>query len=341
MRTSWTCFALLMLLQGTVAGCGSGSGADGAGDAAPGSEAGGSDQAAPGDGPGPAGDLPGKLKDGPGATPDHALLSDQGAAICPAKPLAAGDHLQTIQFGGNGREFKLHVPKSLKPGAAAPLVLDFHGYVSDMDQQRAISGFLQKADEQGFVVAHGNGYGALRSWNAGGCCGDAASKKLDDVGLAKAIAQQVAGLVCIDPKRVYSTGLSNGGMLSQRLACEAAGTFAAVAPVSGGISLAPMSACQPSRPMPVIEFHGTSDIIVPLSAATDTFGYWAKVDGCTGSATQTFSQGKATCKTYASCKAGVKLTLCLLDAGHIAYDNKDKVSIASLAWDFFKQFSLP
>ncbi len=308
--------------------------------------------------PGPAG---GDLRDGPpqvsreaappplpdGRPPGDGTTRDRSrdtspAPSCPATNLAAGDHTITLTFGGLQRDFDLHVPASLKSGVPAPLVVDFHGFMSDKFQQRLVSGTLAESDKQGFAVAYPNGWGAQRSWNAGAfCCGEAVQQKLDDVGLAKEIVQNVASSVCIDRKRVYATGISNGGMLSHRLACEASSVFAAVAPVAGRIDLQPITSCQPPRPVAVIAFHGLTDPLVPYADATASIARWVQVDGCSDAGTVTFTKGKSSCKTNATCQAGVKVALCSLDAGHITYFNADQVAIAPLAWDFFKDFSLP
>lgn len=267
---------------------------------------------------------------------------DQTAPNGCATPLAAGDHLVTLSFGGKTREYDLHVPKGLKAGVAVPLVLDFHGFTSDKFQQRLISGFLGESDAHGFIVAHPNGYGAQRSWNAGPfCCGQAVAEKLDDVGLAKAIVQQIAGKVCIDPKRIYATGISNGGMLSHRLACEASSVFAAIAPVAGRIDLLPITSCAPGRPVSVIAFHGDHDELVPYSEAQNANAHWLKLNGCTDAGSATFSKGKASCTTWSACKAGTQVSFCTLDAGHITYWNVDNVAISTLGWQFLSKFSLP
>jgi polyhydroxybutyrate depolymerase len=266
--------------------------------------------------------------------------ADKAAPNGCATPIAAGDHLVTLGFGGKTREYDLHVPKGLKAGVAVPLVLDFHGLGSDKFQQRLISGFLGEADAHGFVVAHPNGY--EHSWNAGPfCCGKASAEKLDDLGLAKAIVQQIAGKVCIDPKRVYATGISNGGMFSHRLACEVSSVFAAVAPVAGRIDLFPITSCAPGRPVSVIAFHGDHDEVVPYSEAQIANAHWLKVNGCTDAGSVTFSKGKASCTTWSACKAATQVSFCTLDAGHITYWNVDNVAISTLGWQFLSKFKLP
>ena len=81
-------------------------------------------------------------------------------------------------------------------------------------------------------------------------------KNVDDVGFIRALVSYLHSLVNIDARRIYATGMLNGGILSHRLACEAADVFAAIGPVAGTLNF---PACDPSQPISVIEFHDTAD----------------------------------------------------------------------------------
>src|SRR5205823_2754413 len=134
-------------------------------------------------------------------------------------------------FGGMMRVYDVQIPANYANTAAVPMVFDLHGYTSNKEQQAAISGWSDLAEKEGFVVVRPDGYQV--SWNAGDfCCGQAQAMKLDDIGLMRAIAAAVQKRLCIDPKRIYFSGLSNGGAMSQRVACEAGDLFAMTAPVS-------------------------------------------------------------------------------------------------------------
>jgi polyhydroxybutyrate depolymerase len=114
--------------------------------------------------------------------------------------------------------------------------------------------------------------------------------------------------------------MSNGGFMSHRIGCELADQFAAIAPVAGVLGI---PTCNPSRPMPVIHFHGTADTLVPYDGnaamgfipVLDTFHGWADRDGCTGTPAQTYAKGDATCQTYSQCAGGAEVTLCTIDGG--------------------------
>ncbi|MBI5545350.1 MAG: prolyl oligopeptidase family serine peptidase, partial [Deltaproteobacteria bacterium] len=210
--------------------------------------------------------------------------ADCGACdVPPAVDLGSGNFSRELGFDGLTRQYNVHVPAAYDKSAAVPLVLDFHGWTGTATHQANNSGFREVADREGFIVVYIQGY--QNSWNAEVCCGQAQQAGLDDVGLAKAVIEQVAQNWFINRSRVYATGLSNGGALSHRIACEAADVFAAVAPVSFTLSL---EACTPARPISVIHFHGLGDTMVryeggQFTSAPYSFARWAQINGCAGS----------------------------------------------------------
>ncbi|HZO14509.1 MAG TPA: PHB depolymerase family esterase [Polyangiaceae bacterium] len=271
-----------------------------------------------------------------------------GAAppVCERAGLPPGVHDFTTMFEGRRRVYELAVPLSYDGSAAIPLVFDFHGYTSNKDQQEQVSGIAALGETEGFAVVRPNGIGS--SWNAGDfCCGQAQSEGLDDVGLMRAIVAEVSAAMCIDPARVYATGLSNGGALSHRIACEAADVFAAVAPVSYPLDFDPFDKCQPSRPIAVMHSHGAGDVIVPYDGSfyqpstPESFAYWGQVNGCSGMPVETYAKDDSVCQTYEQCGGGVEVTLCTIDGGHILYNNNDAVPVADLIWGFLSRFTLP
>lgn len=265
--------------------------------------------------------------------------------------LAPGDYTRTLSVDGHEREFLLHVPPGYDGTTRVPLVLDFHGWSSAAIQQRALSGMVTVSDEEGFILAHPQGLDA--SWNAGICCSP--NRDLDDVGFIRAVVEAIAAETEVDRRRIYATGLSNGGAISQRLACEAADLFAATAPMAFPIPLRPLPRCHPSRPIPVLTFMGLTDILVryedgAFGSAPETFAYWHDIDGCVGSAPDIIEPtGASRCEYFTHCRNGVEAGLCSITAqdfpgaffsGHILYLNED-LDLARVAWDFLKRFRLP
>ena len=278
-----------------------------------------------------------------------------GALLLAAHPTRAagflpGDHLRALPFGGLVRTYRVHVPPSYDGSVPVPLVLDIHGLGSNAEQQEAISGMRAESDAHGFLVVYPQGVND--TWNAGTCCGNAT---IDDVGFLRALVASIATEANIDGRRVYATGLSNGGAMTQRLACDAADVFAAAVPMAFPIPFRPLSACQPVRAMPVLTMMGLTDVAVPYNggrfgSAPSTFAYWRDIDGCgNGAPDQVVERGRSRCETYTACAQGAQAGLCSIFAdslvgtpveGHVLYFNDDFV-LADVAWQFLSGFTLP
>lgn len=257
---------------------------------------------------------------GSGGTDGGAGAGGGGAApACSLAPVAPGTTERSITSGGATRKARVHVPTGYDAKQKVPLVLVFHGYLENAQQIEKISEMTPVSDAKGFVVAYPEGIS--QSWNAGKCCGSAASQKAPDVQFVSDLIDALSSDLCIDDKRVYAAGFSNGGMLSNRLACELSNRIAAFAPVSGPLA---MDGCSPTRFMPMIEFHGTSDLVVPyggnglggaLSVAANV-AFWTQNAGCTdGQPTQVFKNGDSTCVEYSQCQAGAAVRLCSVEGG--------------------------
>jgi polyhydroxybutyrate depolymerase len=278
------------------------------------------------------------------AMPDAAVAPpDAGppAPVCPSTPtLKPGDSRAMLQHDGMMRSYLVHVPSGVKASVAVPLVLDFHGNGSNSTQESMGSGWAQKADSVGFITAYPDGVGG--GWNVGNCCGQALSDNVDDVGFAKAIVAALSAATCIDPKRVYATGISNGAGLAHRLACEAADVFAAIGAASADLVTDP---CKPARPISELSVRGLADNLVAYAGgktgstgwyspgAKGTLDLWKGIDQCTGMPDSTKHQY---CETYDHCAGGVEVTLCSLpNTGHILYTNSLGFSVPDVVWGMF------
>lgn len=267
---------------------------------------------------------------------------------CGEGTLAAGLQTVTIEHEGMQRSYQRYVPEGLDPEAPVPLMLNFHGFTSNTDAQIAFSGMNTTADREGFIVAYPEGLGA--AFNAGkNCCSAYGNPPhmADDVDFARAIIDDIAAKGCIDRRRVYATGMSNGGYMAEYLACEAADVFAAVAPVG---SMVPVRTdCTPSRPIAVIEFNGTEDPFGAEETFVAAFTAWRKRNGCSEESTRT-EFGASYCDLWDDCAEGVALQHCTLTGmGHcwpgtafcVNGDYNLEISANDEMWEFLRHFSLP
>jgi polyhydroxybutyrate depolymerase len=265
----------------------------------------------------------------------------------------------------NPRQYKVHVPPSYDCHVPTPLLFCIHGFMQNgvmfcvngsAGATSGPKGFVDKSNQAGFLLVIPTGAG--NSWNAGGCCGDASTNNINDVALFKALVAEVSKHANVDPKRIYATGLSNGGMMSYRLACEAADVFTAVAPGSGGIFT---TSCTPSRPISVLDLHGTADTYVPYSQQATSTASIAMRDGCmaaTSPATVPASGGDTTCVTRTGCPSGIEVTSCsVAGGGHVWFGdptcgtgasastcsqvgaNSTFLNNTDAAWNFLKRLS--
>lgn len=225
----------------------------------------------------------------------------------------------TIESGGQQRSYALYVPASVPD--PAPLVLMLHGAFGSAEHSQEYYGWDAAAERYGFVVAYAEGLG--RAWAAGGgCCGRPGREQVDDVGFLTAVVADVSRRVAIDPDRVYATGMSNGGMMAYRLACDTT-IFAAIAPVAATLA----GECPSPAPVSVLHIHGTEDGIIrydgePGRAADHVTGpaivslvdMWRTVDGC--DAPREATEGVVTTSS-AECPAGRSVVLVTVaGAGH-------------------------
>jgi polyhydroxybutyrate depolymerase len=234
-----------------------------------------------------------------------------------------GQSSQSIEWGGISRTFNFYRPQAMT--GAAPLVVMLHGGFGNGAQAEQSYNWDTEADKGHFLIVYPDGQG--RAWNAGGCCGEPAQTNLDDVGFLTAMVGTIKRQLTIDPDRVYVTGMSNGAMMSLRLACET-DVFAAIGAVAGTV----VTDCSRARPTSVLQIHGTADASVPYnggpgkSLKTDgtprvdgpavpvVNAAWRAIDGCGPSDTTT--AGAVTTET-ARCPDGRTVELIsVADAGH-------------------------
>lgn len=189
-----------------------------------------------------------------------------------------------IKHNGIVRTYRIYIPAVYNPATQVPLLFNLHGYGSNNVEQEFYADFRPIADTAGFIIVHPNGTldgQNNRFWNAFG------ASTVDDIGFLSALIDSVSEGYSIDPNRIYSTGMSNGGFMSYELACALSNRIAAIASVTGSMTYVQLNLCNAMHPIPVMEVHGTADGTVPYTGSLlfipiDTLvDYWARFNNCT------------------------------------------------------------
>lgn len=181
---------------------------------------------------------------------------------------SAGTYTEAIEHDGKTRSYLLHLPTGYSSQDSYPLVLVLHGGGGNNKNSFEKYKFGPKADQEGFIVVAPNGVD--KNWNDGR--GTTAREStadtvtdVDDVDFIDTLLNHIADSYAVDTTRVYATGVSNGSLMTQRLACELPNTFAAIAPSSGPMLKESItSICADSEPIAVVGFQATEDPFFPI-----------------------------------------------------------------------------
>ncbi|WP_176728796.1 extracellular catalytic domain type 1 short-chain-length polyhydroxyalkanoate depolymerase [Thermogemmatispora onikobensis] len=264
----------------------------------------------------------------------------------------------TLQSGRVTRSYRLHIPPGYQPDQPLPLVLNFHGHGSNGQQQETYTGFSSLADRANFLVVYPDGVLApdgKTGWNAYG----PHPTPVDDVRFTSDLLQTLERHWCLDLRRIFATGLSNGGGLTALLACRLSTQIAAFAPVAGAFYPLP-GGCHPQRSVPLLEIHGTGDFIVPyegmpglgLPPIPQWLEDWARRDGCQQGPTVFLTQSDITGEAWSHCTApGLVVHYRVAGGGHtwpgslipVPYLGKTTHTLSATAviWQFFVAHPLP
>ena len=289
------------------------------------------------------------------ATPESAETQAASAAItsCPIG-VSPGLTVATMASGGVERSYRLYVPSSYDGSTALPLLLNFHGFGSSALEQERYSGFVDVAEANGFVLVTPDGTNSPQRWYI---YGRLEPGYVDDFAFVEELIDEVGATVCIDPGRIYATGISNGGAMSSLLGCNV-GRIAAVAPVAG----APFSnaSCDDAGPVPVIAFHGTADELVPfdggnggrlglpITPVRDNMRAWAEHNGCDLTLHSERNAPDVVLETYTGCDEGADVQLYVIEGGGHTWPGADRqirilgattqsIDASELIWEFFAQ----
>jgi polyhydroxybutyrate depolymerase len=280
------------------------------------------------------------------------------AMPCPLFAGAArpsGDAAHSLTVGGRTRTYRVYVPHRTSLQAALPVVIALHGDQGSARTIERVSGFSEKADEAGFLAVYPNGTSwghlPLRSWNAGTCCGYAMNARVDDVAFVEALLDDLTHRYPVDPRRVYVAGMSNGGMLAYRLACEVSDRIAAIAAVAGAMTFTP---CTPIQPVAVLIVHGTEDAYVPYrggrSALTgderidpsieEATSFWARHNGCPRTP-ESARFGNVVQTRYAGCHDDTEVLRYTIEGGRHRWPGRhghpEELPATDRIWEFFSR----
>jgi polyhydroxybutyrate depolymerase len=286
----------------------------------------------------------------PVAPPTSAISSNLEAQ-------AQGTINGTISYEDINRTFILYIPSSYDSSSKQPLVFNFHGYGSNASEQMAYGDLRSQADANGFILVHpealddiyGTSYWNIKGWS---------QSVHDDVKFAENLINLLMDKYSINAERIYSTGMSNGGFFSFHLACNLSASFAAVASVTGSMTYDTFDNCNPRKPTPVMQIHGSLDATVPymgsdtrkMKPIMDVMEYWKVNNGCddymlsipailpgTTSWTDIYK--------YSNCLNGSEnLHLYVHGAGHIwpgsIYVSIQYPDASSSIWSFFSKYDI-
>lgn len=275
---------------------------------------------------------------------------------------------ESITIDGIQRTYLLNLPPNYYESSNHALVIAMHGGGGEAVQFESTSKLTDKANASGFIVVYpegvqSNGLLKARTWNAGKCCEYAAKNNINDVEFISQLIDLLIASYKIDPKKVYVTGHSNGGMLSYRLACELADKIAAIAP--NGCTMVVEPPCTPSRPVPVLHMHSILDFNVPYTGGigvgfTEVYyppvdsvlNVWSVINKCTTTSQVLVNNASYKHTEWRDCNNDMTIQYYLTkDGGHAwpgglpGGPNSDTpstvISANDLLWDFFQQYQLP
>lgn len=298
-----------------------------------------------------------------------AIVALSGAFCwtCAHRPSAAPGHAQgRLESGGRVRTYISWSPDGPGP---FPLVLALHGRLGSGAQMLTLTSLTRLAEQERFIVVYPDGIG--RSWADGRGTSPASKDGVDDVAFLSALIDELVKNGRADPRRVYVTGMSNGGFMALTLACQVPEKLAAVGTVTGFMGEDFATRCAPAKPTPVAIVAGDTDPIVPFAGgelqggrgraigAEATFMRWLQFNGCLGTPVVTALPDAAPDdgttierREVTGCSAGSAVRLDVVKGGGHTWPRGDRylperlvgrvsqdMEASAELWRFFKQFS--
>lgn len=279
---------------------------------------------------------------------------------------------RTILVGGRERRYVLGIPSDPRGEEPVPLVLMFHGAAGTAWTAIRTTGWVEKAEREGFWIAFPEGtrphpqrpplLGNPQTWNDGSGQTPAARAGVDDVGFVQALLETLLDEFPVDTRRVYATGFSNGGSFAFRLGIELSERLAAIAPVAGVLW---QRDARLAEPVPLIYFIGREDPLVPLPGGrvrlpsnvvlemppvSESIERWAELLGCPERPRLSFPRGGVQLYAYKPCRGDSELKAYVIEGlGHVwpggttlfpeevVGPSKSPVRATELIWEFFRR----
>jgi polyhydroxybutyrate depolymerase len=243
---------------------------------------------------------------------DEIDATTEGTSGCGQAGAATGLQDVTTTVDDVSRHYLVFVPSSYDASTPTRLVFVFHGLGGDGALIRNYFGFETEADGEAiFVYPDGLPVQGGTGWAA------------SDLPFVDAMVADLSETYCVDPARVFATGHSYGGYMSNLVGCQRGDVVRAIAPVSGGLLT---SACD--DPVAAWLAHGNADTTVGESQGIAARDRWITANGCATTSTAT---DPAPCVTYDGCTDGYPVTWCSFDGGHYPLPAFIKQGI----WEFF------
>lgn len=280
-----------------------------------------------------------------------------------------GDYEFAVVDDGLKRRYLVHVPASFDPEKASAMVLGLHGggghaghFLKDEHY-----GVVSASEKYGFIAVIPNGYsknrrGHFATWNAGACCGEARDRNVDDVGFIAAVIARVKKQALIDEAQVFAMGMSNGGLMAYRLACEIPDQVRGIMAVAGTDNTL---ACNPSRPTPILHVHAINDTHVLFnggagedafrdpSKVTDfvsvpaTIEKWVRLDKAEERAVRVLNVPGAYCDLHRATAGAAPVQVCVTESGGHSWPGAAKgrrgkeppsraINAIDVMWAFFE-----
>ena len=253
------------------------------------------------------------------------------------------------------RPYEFYAPTSYDPATPTPLIVALHGRPGTGYVIAVLLDLFNASDSYGFLVAYPDGRvgpDSLNFWAATDACCNPTHEPDVDAAYLEAVIDDSRKRYNVDPARIYVVGVSNGGFMAHRLACEMGDRLAAIISVAG-VTWADPAACPAPAPIHILQIHGDMDMTVkpaggqfmnqaPYPSLAATIDQWSMKNGCTGALTDTgridFDEMVAGSETrqqeVAGCPQHGSVSLWTVEGAGHALDPID--ALPQLMWDYLR-----